>query len=378
MGESRKTAESLDRSVLQWLLMDLPVMPPLRPMLARATDRLPDGDDLVFEPKWDGFRCVVFRDGDEVELGSRNDRPLTRYFPELVDPIRAQLPDRCVVDGELVVVGGSGLDFDRLGQRIHPADSRVRRLSVETPASFVAFDLLALADSDLRGLPFADRRRLLAKALEVATPPIHLCPATTDREVAADWFARFEGAGFDGVMAKPANGTYECDKRVQWKVKHKRTADVVVAGYRVHKDGHGVGSLLLGVHDGSGRLHHIGVAAAFSAAKRTELVDELAPFEAAALDDHPWREWTDAAAHDGGAQRMPGAPSRWNNKKDQSWVPLRPELVAEVTYEGLTAGRLRHPARFLRWRPDKSPAECRYDQMDHPPPAELYEIFGSR
>lgn len=356
--------------------MTLPVNPPLRPMLAKAVDRLPDGGDLVFEPKWDGFRCIVFRDGSEVVLGSRNDRPLTRYFPELLDPLREQLPDRCVVDGELVVVSGSGLDFDLLGQRIHPAESRVRRLAAETPASFVAFDLIALGDDDLRGLRFSDRRRLLEAALSGATAPIHLCPATTDRTVATDWFARFEGAGFDGVMAKPAGGTYECNKRVQWKVKHKRTADVVVAGYRMHKDGSGVGSLLLGVHDEDGRLHHLGVASAFSAAKRAELVGELAPYEEGALEDHPWRGWAEAEVSDGGGQRMPGAPNRWSGGKDHSWVPLRPELVVEVAYEGLTAGRLRHPARFVRWRPDKDPADCRYDQMEHPPPAELQEIFG--
>jgi ATP-dependent DNA ligase len=356
--------------------MDLPVMPPLRPMLAKATEQLPPGDDLVFEPKWDGFRCLVFRDRDEVELGSRNDRPLTRYFPELLDPIRAMLPERCVVDGEVVVVSEQGLDFDRLGQRIHPAKSRVDRLAVETPASFVAFDLVALGDRDLREVPFVERRRLLAESLHDAVAPIHLCPTTRDRDVAADWFARFEGAGFDGVMAKPAQGTYVSDKRVQWKVKHKRTADLVVAGYRVHKDGHGVGSLLLGVHDDDGHLQHIGVAAAFTAARREELVGELAPYEAEALEGHPWRQWAEAEAHETGPTRMPGAPSRWSGGKDQSWVPLRPQLVVEVAYEGLTNGRFRHPARFVRWRPDKAPAECRYDQMDQPVPAELQQIFG--
>jgi ATP-dependent DNA ligase len=356
--------------------MDLPVMPPLRPMLAKATEQLPPGDDLVFEPKWDGFRCLVFRDRDEVELGSRNDRPLTRYFPELLEPIRAMLPERCVVDGEVVVVSEQGLDFDRLGQRIHPAKSRVDRLAVETPASFVAFDLVALGDRDLREVPFVERRRLLAESLHDAVAPIHLCPTTRDRDVAADWFARFEGAGFDGVMAKPAQGTYVSDKRVQWKVKHKRTADLVVAGYRVHKEGHGVGSLLLGVHDDDGHLQHIGVAAAFTAARREELVGELAPYEAEALEGHPWRQWAEAEAHETGPTRMPGAPSRWSGGKDQSWVPLRPELVVEVAYEGLTNGRFRHPARFVRWRPDKAPAECRYDQMDQPVPAELQQIFG--
>jgi ATP-dependent DNA ligase len=356
--------------------MDLPVMPPLRPMLAKATDRLPDGDNLSFEPKWDGFRCLVFRDGDEIELGSRNDRPLTRYFPEVIPPMLAQLPERCVVDGEIVVVTPHGLDFDQLGQRIHPAESRINRLAAETPASFVAFDLVALGDHDLRQQPFAERRRLLADALAHAASPIHLCPTTTDRVVAEDWFQRFEGAGFDGVMAKAADGVYLSDKRAQWKVKHKRTADLVVAGYRRHKDGAGVGSMLLGVYDDAGNLNHLGVASAFTAARRAELVDELAPYEANALADHPWRSWADAEAQESGDTRMPGAPNRWNSSKDQSWTPLRIELVVEVAYEGLQSGRLRHPARFVRWRPDKTPSECRYDQLDHPAPQELNEIFG--
>lgn len=355
-------------------VVELPVVPPLRPMLARATDRLPPGEDLLFEPKWDGFRCLVFRDRDEVVLGSRNDRPLTRYFPELIDPLRSQLPQRCVLDSEIVVVTESGLDFDALGQRIHPADSRVRRLAVETPASLVAFDLIALGDDDLRTVPFARRRQVLETVLAEARPPIHLCPATTDRGVAQDWFERFEGAGFDGVMAKPLEGAYESDRRAQWKVKHRRTADVVVAGYRRHKDGAGVGSLLVGLHDDRGALHHVGVVSAFSAQRRAELVGEVAPFEADALVGHPWADW---AQPEGGMTRMPGAPSRWNARKDLSWVPLRCELVAEVTYEGLTAQRFRHPARFLRWRPDKSPRECRYDQLDHPPPVELREIFST-
>lgn len=357
--------------------MDLPVLPPFRPMLAKATDHLPDGDDLVFEPKWDGFRCIVFRDGDEIELGSRNDKPLTRYFPELLDPLREALPPRCVLDGEVVVATGGRLEFDLLGQRIHPAASRINRLAAETPASFVAFDLLALDDLDARDVPFGERRRLLERVLADARPPVHLTPATTDRSTAADWFVRFEGAGFDGVMAKPAGDPYVSDKRVVWKVKHQRTADVVVAGYRVHKDGAGVGSLLLGLFDGDGTLHHIGVATSFTAKRRAELVDELAPLRQDALARHPWREWAEAEAHATGDTRMPGAPNRWNAAKDMSWVPLRCELVAEVGYQGLQGMRLRHPAKFLRWRPDKAPADCRYDQLDEVPPAELAEMFAA-
>lgn len=352
--------------------MELPVQPPLRPMLAKAVREIPEGS-YQYEPKWDGFRCIVFRDGDELVLGSRNEKPLTRYFPELVDPLREQLPTRCVVDGEIVVATPHGLEFDLLGQRIHPADSRVQMLSRETPASFVAFDLLAVEDSDLRDVPLADRRARLAEVLRDARPPLHLTPMTRDPAVAADWFERFEGAGFDGVMAKPLDGTYVEDKRVQFKVKHHRTADCVVAGYRHHKDG-GVGSLLLGLF-ADGRLHHVGVCSAFSAAQRRSLVGELAPLEERGEVGHPWREWSDPVAHAGGGTRMPGAPSRWSGGRSLDWVPLRCERVVEVTYENLTGMRFRHPARFVRWRPDKEPADCRYDQLDHPPPVELYEIF---
>ncbi|MEJ7583520.1 MAG: ATP-dependent DNA ligase [Acidimicrobiales bacterium] len=270
--------------------MRLPVMPPVKPMLAKAIPAMPEGEDgeLLFEPKWDGFRCIVFRDGDEVELGSRNERPLTRYFPELLDPLRTSLPGRCVVDGEIVVEGPDGLDFDALQQRIHPAASRIDRLAGETPAAFVAFDLLALDDRSLMEEPFAERRRLLADLLADSPPPVHLTPSTSERATAEDWFTRFEGAGLDGVIAKPAAGTYVQDKRVQFKIKHQRTADCVVAGFRRHKDGEGVGSLLLGLFDDEGHLHHMGVASSFTAARRRELVDELAPFEASDLSDHPW------------------------------------------------------------------------------------------
>lgn len=352
-------------------------MPPFRPMLARATDHLPEGD-LIFEPKWDGFRCVVFRDGDEVVLGSRNDKPLTRYFPELLAPLRAALPERCVVDGEVVVAVDGRLEFDLLGQRIHPAASRIERLAAETPASFVAFDLLAVGDRDLRDLPFRERRLLLEDSLGGARAPVHLTPATTERGTAADWFVRFEGAGFDGVVAKPADGPYLSNQRVIWKVKHQRTADAVVAGYRPHKDGLGVGSLLLGLFDAAGVLHHIGVATSFSAVRRRELVDELAPLSVDALTGHPWRSWAEAEAHTDGGTRMPGAANRWNASKDMGWVPLRCERVAEVGYQGLQGMRLRHPAKFLRWRPDKAPTDCRYDQLDEIPPAELAEMFAGR
>ena len=349
-------------------------MPPVRPMLAKATRELPEGDGWQFEPKWDGFRCIVFRDGDEVELGSRNERPLTRYFPELVAALRRELPERCVVDGEIVVAGPRGLDFDALQQRIHPAESRVTRLAAETPASFVAFDLLALDDEALLDRPLAERRALLARALADVRPPVHLTPATTDRDLAADWFVRFEGAGLDGVMAKSLADRYVPDKRVQLKVKHQRTADCVVAGYRTHKSGDGIGSLLLGLYDDAGALHHMGVATSFTARRRAELVAEVAPYEADALADHPWRDWAGEAP---GATRMPGAPSRWNATKDLSWHPLRPELVAEVAYEHLQSGRFRHATRLLRFRPDRDPRSCTFAQLEQVPPYELHAVFGT-
>ncbi len=381
-------------------------MPPVRPMLAKATQDLPDTEGLLFEPKWDGYRCIVFRDGDEVELGSRNDKPLTRYFPELLRPILTQLPERCVLDGELVVVttvdrptpggpqgdgaGNARLDFDLLSQRIHPAQSRVIKLAMEIPASFVAFDLLALGDRSLVGEPFAERRRLLEELMASTEPPLHITPATTDRSVAQEWFEHFEGAGLDGVMAKPLAGTYQPAKRVQWKVKHKRTADCVVAGFRQHKDGEGVGSLLLGLYDDEGALHHVGVAASFTATRRRELVDELAPYRMSSFEGHPWAGWGEAVEHDGSAvsearatgdaapaQRRPGAPSRWNSQKDLSWTPLRPDLVCEVTYEHLQSGRFRHMAHFQRWRADKDPSECTYAQLEQVVPYELTEIFSS-
>ncbi|MEV0075152.1 ATP-dependent DNA ligase [Nocardia neocaledoniensis] len=356
--------------------MDLPVMPPVRPMLAKSTPSLPREAGLSYEPKWDGFRCIVFRDGDEIELGSRNDRPLTRYFPELVELLRAALPERCVVDGEIVVVTDDGLDFDTLQQRLHPAASRVNKLAAETPASFVAFDLLAVDDRDLTTEPFTARRAELEKLLDAAPGRIHLTPITHDPDVAQDWFTRFEGAGFDGVMAKSDDLAYLQDKRVMLKIKHERTADCVVAGYRMHKDGEGVGSLLLGLFDEAGDLHHVGVASSFTAARRRELLGELAPLRENALADHPWRDWADAVAQATAGGKMPGGVSRWTGGKDLSWEPLRPELVAEVRYEHVQSGRFRHGGRLVRFRADRTPDSCTYAQLDEVAPAELGAIFG--
>jgi ATP-dependent DNA ligase len=356
--------------------MDLPVMPPVKPMLAKAVYDVPRADGLVYEPKWDGFRCLVFRDGDEIALWSRTDRPLNRYFPEMEGPLRAELPERCVVDGELVVVTGEGLDFDTLQLRLHPAESRVTMLAATTPATFVAFDLLALGDRDLTGEPFAERRRLLEQAVAGEHERVRLTPVTDDPDVAEDWFRRFEGAGFDGVMAKPAAGPYRQDKRDMFKVKHQRTADCVVGGYRLHKDGAGVGSLLLGLYDGDGNLHHVGVAASFAAPLRRSLLADVEPLRDHALDDHPWRQWAIAEAHDG-TRRMPGGFSRWNATKDLSWEPVRVERVVEVRYEHVLSGRFRHTARFVRWRDDKKPADCTYDQLEEVAPAELSLIFGT-
>ena len=355
--------------------MDLPVMPPVAPMLAKLARDIPEGEGFVYEPKWDGFRCIVFRDGDEVELGSRNEKPLTRYFPELLDPLRAALPERCVVDGEVVIAGERGLDFDALLQRIHPAASRIRRLAEETPASFVAFDLLAVGDEDLRDVAFAQRRHRLEDALAAAAAPVHVTPATTDRSVAQDWFSRFEGAGLDGVVAKDPDLRYEPGARTMVKVKHERTADCVVGGFRWHKSGDGVGSLLLGLYDEAGTLHHVGVATSFAASRRRTLADELEPYRADALDGHPWRAWAEAEADAG---RMPGAQSRWNAKKDLSWEPLRPELVAEVRYDHLQGDRFRHATSLVRWRPDREPRSCTYDQLDRPVPEELARAFARR
>ena len=342
-------------------------------MLAKRIETVPEGDTWVFEPKWDGFRVLVFRDGDEVLLQSRDTKSLNRYFPELLDVLRVQLPDRCVLDGEIVIASAAGLDFDALQLRIHPAVSRVKLLSHQTPASVVFFDLLCEGDRDLRSEPFESRREALESMLSSAVPPIHLTPATRDRDVALDWFGRFEGAGLDGVVAKPVLGTYEPDKRVMLKVKHERDCDCVVAGFRWHKDGEGtaVGSLLLGLFDDAGALQHVGICASFTQAKRRELVEFLAAYREGASVGHPW-------GHEGGdgSTRMPGGQSRWSQGKDLSWEPLRPELVAEVAYEHMQGDRFRHMAQFRRWRFDKAPGDCTYAQLEVVAPHELMDIFS--
>ncbi|GAA4133366.1 ATP-dependent DNA ligase [Streptomyces tunisiensis] len=348
-------------------------MPPVKPMLAKSVAKIPPG--MQYEAKWDGFRAIVFRDGDEVELGSRTGKPLTRYFPELAEALRERLPERCVVDGEIVIAREGHLDFDALTERIHPADSRVRTLAERTPASFVAFDLLALADESLLDVPLTDRRKLLVRALRDVTPPVHVAPATTDVEVARGWFEQYEGAGLDGVVAKPPDLRYRQDERAMFKIKHERTADVVVAGYRLHKSGPVVGSLLLGLYDAQGALQHVGVSAAFPMKRRAELVEELEPLRMEDVSDHPWAAWADEAAH--ASARLPGAPSRWTGKKDLSWVPLRPERVAEVAYDHMENGqRFRHTARFRRWRPDRTPESCTYAQLEEPVRYDLAEILG--
>jgi ATP-dependent DNA ligase len=356
--------------------MAFPIAPPVDPMLAKLATALPEGDGWLFEPKWDGFRAIVFRDGDEVYIQSRDLKPLDRYFPELRPALRKALPERAVVDGEIVIATEHGLDFDLLQLRLHPAASRVAKLAEETPSSFVAFDLLAEGDRDLRDRPQAQRRAALENALARASGSVHVTPCSKDRKVAGEWFHRFEGAGLDGVIAKHETTTYQPGKRAMIKVKHARTADCVVAGFRWHKNGPGtlVGSLLLGLYDDRVRLHHVGVTSAFTAATRRQLAQELEPLRKDALQEHPWREWADAG---GGSTRMPGGQSRWSQGKDLSWEPLRLERVCEVKYDHLQGDRFRHAAVFERWRPDKRPSDCRYDQLEVTPPAELGEIFGS-
>jgi ATP-dependent DNA ligase len=354
--------------------MDLPVMPPVAPMLAKSVKEIPDGP-LSYEPKWDGFRSVIFRDGDEVEIGSRNERPMTRYFPEVVAAVLANFPARCVIDGEIVIPDADGrkLDFEALLQRIHPADSRVRLLAGQTPASFVAFDLLALGDDDCTELPFEQRRILLEQALAATAPPVYLTPATRDRDTAVRWFSQFEGAGLDGVVAKPVDGGYQPDKRVMFKIKHERTADCVVAGYRVHKSGpDAIGSLLLGLYDDSGRLASVGVVGAFPMARRKELFAEVQPL-VTSFEGHPWN-W-------GGEQQQgvrhprEAEGSRWNAGKDLSFVPLRPERVVEVRYEHMEGTRFRHTAQWIRWRDDRDPASCGFGQLEEPVRFNLGEIL---
>ena len=343
-------------------------------MLAKRVDGIPEGVGWVFEPKWDGFRTVVFRDGDEVLIQSRDGKPLNRYFPELEKVLKEQLPERCVLDGEIVIAGPGGLDFDALQLRVHPAASRVKLLAEQTPASVVFFDLLAEGDESLIERPFSERIERLGKMLAGASAPVHETPRTSDRGVAEDWFRRFEGAGLDGVMAKALGGTYLPDKRTMLKVKHERDCDCVVAGFRWHKEGQGtaVGSLLLGLFDDRGGLQHVGVCSSFTAAKRKELVEFLKPYREDALEGHPWRGWAEASVEG----RMPGGKSRWTGGKDLSWEAVRPELVVEVAYEHMQGDRFRHLAHFRRWRTDKQPKDCTYAQLEVVPAQELMEIFG--
>lgn len=349
--------------------------PPVLPMLAKRVGELPAIGDWIFEPKWDGFRALVFRDHEEVFIQSRDAKPLDRYFPELIEPIKSELPDQAVLDGEIVIAREGGLDFNALQLRLHPAASRVKMLSKQIPAAIVFFDLLALSNRDLRGTAFEHRRRELESILSSAEPPIHLTPATRDLNVAADWFSRFEGAGLDGVIAKPTAGVYEPNKRVMLKVKHERDCDCVVAGFRWHKSGQGtaVGSLLLGLFDDSGALQHVGVCASFTDKVRRELVEFLSPYRKNALAKHPWKDW---AEHSESGHRIPGGQSRWSAGKDLSWEPLRPELVVEVAYDHMQGSRFRHTAQFRRWRKDKNPKDCTYAQLEVVAPQELAEIFG--
>ena len=351
------------------------IAPPIEPMLAKLATELPPGGGFLYEPKWDGFRAIVFRGGDDVYIQSRDLRPLDRYFPELHEALIAGLPDGCVVDGEIVIATDHGLDFDALQMRLHPAASRVAKLAKETPSSFIAFDALAADGEDLRQGSQEDRRKALERLLAKTKPPIHLTPMTRDRAQAAKWLKEFEGAGLDGVVAKPVEGVYQPGKRAMVKIKHERAADCVVAGFRWHKAGKNelVGSLLLALYDDQGQLHHVGVTSSFTMARRKELAEELQPLRQDALNDHPWRDWAEASDT---MTRMPGGQSRWSAGKDLSWEPLRIERVCEVKYDHLQGDRFRHAATFLRWRPDKKPRDCRYDQLEVTPPAELAEIFG--
>jgi ATP-dependent DNA ligase len=360
-------------------------MPPVQPMLAKSVKGVPDPagfpderyPGLLYEPKWDGFRCIVFRDGDEVELASRNTKPLTRYFPEVVDAVRRSLPERCVVDGEIFLAIGERLEFEKLQERIHPADSRVRLLAETTPASFVAFDLLAVGDESLVDEPFAVRRTRLEEALAHGTAPVYLTGTTDDAEVAADWFKQFEGAGLDGVVAKPLRAPYQPNARTMLKIKHERTADVVLAGYRPHKTSTPekplLGSLLLGLYDGQGRLQHVGVSASFTAKRRAELIEELQPLVVEERGEHPWGEWSDWAIAN--PDRVPGTQSRWSAGKDLSFVALRPERVLEVGYDHMEGSRFRHTAQFKRWRPDRDPESCGYAQLEEPVSYDLGRVL---
>jgi ATP-dependent DNA ligase len=352
---------------------DTAIAPPIEPMLAKLADEVPAGSGFLYEPKWDGFRAIVFR-ADDVFIQSRDLRPLDRYFPELHDVLLEQLPPGCVIDGEIVIAGPDGLDFDALQLRLHPAASRVAMLAKATPSAFVAFDLLAVDGRDVRDEPLRERRALLEQLLASTRPPIHLTPMTRDRALAVEWLDRFEGAGLDGVIAKPEESLYQPGKRAMIKIKHSRTADCVVAGFRWHKSGRdAVGSLLLGLYDARGNLQHVGVTSAFTMAARKQLATELEPLRKNALDGHPWREW----ASGGELTRMPGGQSRWSAGKDLSWEPLRIERVCEVRYDHLQGDRFRHAAVFERWRPDKRPADCTYEQLEVTAPYELEKVFGA-
>jgi ATP-dependent DNA ligase len=344
-------------------------------MLAKLSSEVPEGDGWLFEPKWDGFRGLVFKSGDEVYIQSRDEKPLGRYFPELEVSLREHLPERCVLDGEVVIATGGRLDFEALLLRIHPAASRVKMLAEQSPSSYVAWDLLALGDEDLRQRPQAERRARLEEALAGVKPPVHVTPATRDAAVARDWFARFEGAGLDGVMAKPDGIGYQPGKRAMLKVKHQRTADCVVAGFRWYKGGKGtlVGSLLLGLYDASGVLHHVGIASSFKQTERAKLAELLAPMRD--RENHPWKDWAEWQEQET-EQRLPGATSRWNRGKDLSWEPIKIGLVAEVSYDHMQGTRFRHATHFKRWRPDKPPSECRYDQLEETAPFLIAQIFG--
>lgn len=348
--------------------MQLPVMPPVKPMLARSVAEIPEG--MLYEPKFDGFRCIVFRDGEEVELGSRNERPLNRYFPELVDAVKVNTPLRCVIDGEVVVAAGGSLDFEALQQRIHPAASRVAMLAQQTPSAFIAFDLLALGEESLMDKPFYQRRAALEEALSSGGSPVFLTPATDSVQLAREWFRIFEGAGLDGIIAKPKDLPYVPDKRLMFKIKHQRTADCVVAGFRWHKSGPVVGSLLLGLYDEAGSLQHVGVAAAFRMTERKRLLEDLEGVRMAAGEPHPWHEWAEVNRVPGGSQ------SRWSQGKDMSWEPLRPELVAEVGYDHMEGSRFRHVAQFKRWRPDRDPRSCTFEQLEQPVAFNLARVLA--
>ncbi|MEO8662021.1 MAG: ATP-dependent DNA ligase [Bryobacteraceae bacterium] len=360
--------------------MNLPVNPPVLPMLAKRMDELPTEGKWFFEPKWDGFRALVFRDGDELEIQSRDKKSLNRYFPDIVAALKSQLPPRVVLDGEIVIARGTVLDFEALQLRLHPAASRVKTLAEQTPASIVFFDLLSDGERDLRNEPFETRRTMLEDMFRNAAPPVYLTPATQERATALDWFRRFEGAGLDGVMAKAASGEYQPDKRVMLKVKHERDCDCVVAGFRWYKEAENeaVGSLLLGLYDKAGVLQHVGVCASFTAEKRRELLHFLEEYRTNALDNHPWKEWVGHLTADGETGgRVPGGQSRWSRGKDLSWEPLRAELVVEVAYEHMQGSRFRHMAHFRRWRTDKTPQECTYEQLEVVPPHELALIFAA-